>query len=170
MLICRSRNIYYNNQSWKQFFCLIFSWIHAWQRCFTLKVILHVVQRYRKWYEAFSSKTIKKKEFPPKSVLYLVGMEKSIFNLTQNAISAILFCHVFSLTFQTVTNANPPSLQNVIHPFNQSQRTIPRTVDRNGGALNIAFWNQTLHIFIYIDSYALSVTLYVFLTCLSLFL
>ncbi len=112
----------------------------------------------------------KKKEFPPKSVLYLVGMEKSIFNLTQNAISAILFCHVFSLTFQTAANANLPSLQNVTYPFDQSQRTIPRTVDRNGGALNIAFWNQTLHIFIYIYSYALSVILYGFLTCLSLFL
>ncbi len=77
-------------------------------------------------------------------------MEKSIFNLMQNAISTILFCHVFSLTFQTAANANLPSLQNVTYPFDQSQRTIPRTVDRNGGALNIAFWNQTLHIFIYL--------------------
>ncbi len=67
----------------------------------------------------------------PKSVLYLVGIEKSIFCFTQNAISTVLFCHVFSLSFQTVTNASLPSLQNAIHPLNQSQRTIPCIVDSN---------------------------------------
>ncbi len=78
----------------------------------------------------------RKIEFPPKSVLYLVGIEKSILNFTQNAISAVLFCHVFSLSFQTAANSSLPSLQNAIHPLNQSQRTIPRIVNSNGGALN----------------------------------
>ncbi len=48
----------------------------------------------------------------------------------------MLFCHVFSQT-----NASLLSLQNAINLLNQSQRTIPRTVDRstgNGGALNTA--------------------------------
>ncbi len=56
---------------------------------------------------------------------------KSKKNFTQNAISTVLFCHVFSLSFQTVTNASLPSLQNAIHPLNQSQRTIPCIVDSN---------------------------------------
>ncbi len=72
------------------------------------------------------------KVFPPTSVLYLVGIEKSIFNFTQNVISAVLFCHVFSIFFQTATNASLTSLQNAINPLNQSQRTIPRTVDSTG--------------------------------------
>ncbi len=48
----------------------------------------------------------------------------------------MLFCHVFSLFFKTATNASLPSLQNAIYPLSQSQRTIPRTVNGNGGALN----------------------------------
>ncbi len=45
---------------------------------------------------------------------------------------------MFSPFFQTTTNASLLSLQNAINPLNQSQRTIPRTVDStgNGGALN----------------------------------
>uniref|UniRef100_A0A8C1NB07 NACHT domain-containing protein n=1 Tax=Cyprinus carpio TaxID=7962 RepID=A0A8C1NB07_CYPCA len=39
--------------------------------------------------------------------------------------------HVFSLSFQTVTNTSLPSLQNAIHPLNQSQRIIPRIVNSN---------------------------------------
>ncbi len=62
---------------------------------------------------------------------------KSIFfHFMQNAISAVLFCHVFSLSFQTATNASLPSLQNAIHLLNQLQRTIPCIVTSNGGALN----------------------------------
>ncbi len=38
--------------------------------------------------------------------------------------------------FQTTTNASLLSLQNAINPLNQSQRTIPQTVDSNRGALN----------------------------------
>jgi len=71
----------------------------------------------------------KKIEFPPKSVLYLVGIEKTFINFAQNAISFVLFCHVFSLTFQNATNSSLLSLQNAIYPLNQSQRTIPRTVN-----------------------------------------
>jgi len=78
----------------------------------------------------------KKIEFPPKSVLYLVGIEKSFINFAQNVTSIMLFCHVFSLSFQNATNASLLSLQNVIYLLNQSQRTIPRTVNSNGGALN----------------------------------
>ncbi len=83
----------------------------------------------------FQNAITPQKSLPPKSVLYLVGIEKSIFNFTQNAISAVLFCHVFS---KPRTNASLPSLHNAINPLNQSQRTIPRTVDStgNGGALN----------------------------------
>ncbi len=38
-------------------------------------------------------------DFSPKSVLYLISIENSILNFTQNATSALLFCHVFSLFF-----------------------------------------------------------------------
>ncbi len=69
---------------------------------------------------------------------YLVSIEKSIFNFVQNAIFVVVFCHVFSLFFQTATNACLRSLQNAINPLNQSQRSIPRTVNSNGGALNTA--------------------------------
>ncbi len=69
---------------------------------------------------------------------YLVSIENSIFNFMQNAIFVVVFCHVFSLFFQTVTNARLRSLQNAINPLNQSQRSIPRTVNSNGGALNTA--------------------------------
>ncbi len=65
---------------------------------------------------------------------YLVSIENSIFNFMQNAIFVVVFCHVFSLFFQTVLR----SLQNAINPLNQSQRSIPRTVNSNGGALNPA--------------------------------
>ncbi len=77
-------------------------------------------------------------EFPPKTVLYLIGNEKYIFYFMQNAITAMLFSHVFSPFFQIVINAGLPSLQNAMNPLSQSQRTIPRTVNStgNGGALN----------------------------------
>ncbi len=76
-------------------------------------------------------------ELAPKSVLYLVVIEESILNFMQNAIFAVLFCHVFSLFSQTATNASLPSLQNAIYPLKQSQRTIPHTVNSTGnGALN----------------------------------
>ncbi len=64
---------------------------------------------------------------------------KSIcFYCTQNVISAVLFCHVSSILFQTATNASLLSLQKTTNPLNQSQRTIPSTVNStgNGGALN----------------------------------
>ncbi len=79
-----------------------------------------------------------KRHLKIKSVLYLIGIEKSIWNFMQNAIFVLLFCHVFSLFFQTATNVSLLSLQNAINPLNQSQRTIPRTVNSpgNGGALN----------------------------------
>ncbi len=67
-------------------------------------------------------------ELAPKSVLYLVVIEKSIFNFMQNAIFAVLFCHVFSLFSQTATNASLLSLQNAIYPLKQSQRPIPQIV------------------------------------------
>ncbi len=57
----------------------------------------------------------------------------------QNAISAVLFCHVLYIFFQTATNASLPSLQNAINLLSQSQHTNPRNVNStgNGGALNI---------------------------------
>ena len=61
--------------------------------------------------------TFEKMQFLPKSILYFVDIEKSIFDFTQNAISAVLFYLVFSLSFQTATNASLPSLQNKIHPL-----------------------------------------------------
>ena len=48
----------------------------------------------------------------------------------------MLFCLVFSLSFQTTTNASLLSLQNAINPLNHSQRTITRIVNSNGGTLN----------------------------------
>ncbi len=77
--------------------------------------------------------------FKKKSVLYLVGIEKSVFNFMQNAISAVLFCHVFSHFFQTATNASLLSLQNAINPLSQSQRSIPRTVDSTGNEYILVF-------------------------------
>ncbi len=76
---------------------------------------------------------VPKRDKRQKSVSYLVGIEKSIFFYWKCDI--VLFCHVFSQT-----NASLLSLQNAINPLNQSQRTIPRTVDStgNGGALNTA--------------------------------
>ncbi len=88
---------------------------------------------WRVWFQNAINGKKKCYEFPPKSISYLVGIEKSIFFYWKCDI--VLLCHVFSQT-----NASLLSLQNAINPLNQSQRTIPCTVDStgNGGALNTA--------------------------------
>ncbi len=80
---------------------------------------------------------LKKKEFPPKSVLYLFVMKSHFFILCKMRYLSG-YTVVFSLFFQTTTNASLPSLQNPINPLSQSQRIIPHTANSTGigGALN----------------------------------
>ncbi len=89
---------------------LLHIWTFSSSDCMILRSIFsHLTYIWRVWFQNAINAIKKKSFFSRKSrALTLEGIEKSIWNVMQNAISAMLFCHVFALFFSNRDKRQSP--------------------------------------------------------------